>query len=356
MYRMRTEGAGRSRQAAAVGLGVFVGSSPLFGFHLLLCWFLGKLFGLNRLTAYLAAQISNPVIAPFLLFVEVQAGAWLTRGEAHPLAINTLRFVDPRILGADLLVGWLLIGGLMSITAAASTYAITGSQDPFFAMLVERASCRYVDHSLVAWEFARGKLYRDPIYQTVLQSGLLPSGRTLIDVGCGQGLVLALLAEAYEVESAGRTAPRFDRLVGIETRPRVARLARAALGDDALIVEADVHATPLEDCSAALVIDVLHMMPAERQGRLIGRLKSSLDRNGVILVREADASAGWRFTVVRTINWLQAARQGNWRRPFHYRTGAAWVAFLEEAGLFAEIVEQYGGARLGNVLLRVRHR
>ena len=48
-HGLRSEGAGAGREATAVGVGVFIGCLPLYGFHLVLCWITGWLFGLNRL-------------------------------------------------------------------------------------------------------------------------------------------------------------------------------------------------------------------------------------------------------------------------------------------------------------------
>jgi hypothetical protein len=44
--------------------------------------------------------------------------------------------------------------------------------------------------------FARAKLRRDPVYLAVLRGGWLPDRGTLLDLGCGRGLLLALLAVA----------------------------------------------------------------------------------------------------------------------------------------------------------------
>ena len=82
-YGLRSEGAGAGREATAVGLGVFIGCLPFYGFHLLLCWVTGWLFGLNRLKIYLAANISNPLIAPLLVFAELQGVAHLLDGHAE---------------------------------------------------------------------------------------------------------------------------------------------------------------------------------------------------------------------------------------------------------------------------------
>ena len=103
------------REAAAIGLGVFIGCSPLYGFHLLLCLAVGWCLGLNRLKMYLAANISNPFVAPFLILTELQTGAWLRRDELHALTLDTVRNVDPWIFGADLIVGSLVVGGVLGL-------------------------------------------------------------------------------------------------------------------------------------------------------------------------------------------------------------------------------------------------
>ena len=150
-------------------------------------------------------------------------------------------------------------------------------QDPAFADLVRRASDRYLAGGITAWEFARGKMRGDPLYRMVLTGGVLPSGGMLVDVGCGQGLMLALLVEAARGRStaaapAPTAIPVFDSLIGIETRPRIAALARRALGGEATIVAGDArHYTPA-GCRAVLFFDVLHLMPAADQERLLRRL------------------------------------------------------------------------------------
>lgn len=357
--RLRTEGAGAVREAAAVGVGAFIGCQPFYGFHLALCWGIGRLLRLNRLKVYLAANISNPFLAPFLIFAEVQAGAWLNRGSAHPLTLAAARAMDPWIFGSDLLIGSLAVGTVLGVMGAAFTYSVTRSHDPFFVELVERAADRYLGQSLLAWEYGRGKLFRDPIYEALVCDGVMPSGGTLVDVGCGQGLMLALLVAAadtpedeWPVNRPG--PPRFDRLIGIELRPKVARLASEALGDRAEISSDDAGTAAIARFDVALIIDVLHMMPAAKQVELIGRLKTCLDPDGSILIREANASAGWRYAIVRSVNWLQAARQGNWRAPFHFRSREGWLALLAECGLVAEVVAQDGVGRLGNLLFRAR--
>jgi uncharacterized protein (DUF2062 family) len=355
VHQLRTEGGTPARDAVAIGTGVFVGCSPFYGLHLAICWLAGRLLRLNRLKMYLASNVSNPVMAPFLILAELQAGAWIRRGAAHPLSIETVRTTDPWVFGADVLVGSLIVGGSLGVIAGLLTWLGTRpAGDPVFAELVRRAADRYVATSITAWEFARGKMRGDPLYRTVVAGGILPSGGVLVDVGCGQGLMLALLAEAQRDWASGawRSAPPplFERLIGIEARPRVARLAQRALGADATVLTGDARSLESGPCHAVLFFDVLHMMPADDQLRLIGRMTSALETGGVMLVREADAAAGWRFRAVRAGNRFKALLFGHWRQPFHFRTSREWVEVFERAGYTVEVRAAREGTPFGNVL------
>jgi uncharacterized protein (DUF2062 family)/SAM-dependent methyltransferase len=360
-YSLRTEGAGREREAAAVGVGIFIGCLPFYGFHLLLCWVTGWLFGLNRLKIYVAANISNPLFAPTLVFAELQLGAWLRRGAFHPLTLQAARTTNLSVFGLDILIGSLALGATLGTVLALVTYAsMRGSAaDAWFLDLVRGASDRYITASITAWEFARGKLRGDPIYRAALTGAMLPSGGTLIDIGCGGGLTLALLAEARSRFRAGdwpaieRPPPQFDRLIGIETRARAATIASDALGADAEIVEGDARTTTLAPCRAILLFDVLHMIPSDGQERLIAAIAAALEPGGVALVREADAAAGWRFVAVRVGNRLKALAFGHWRQHFTFRRPDDWLARFAAQGLKGQVFPMGEGTPFANVLLRI---
>lgn len=64
----------------AVGLGLFVGTLPVYGLHLPICIGLATLFRLNKVTMYLAAHISIPPLAPFLVAAGIALGEWLRFG------------------------------------------------------------------------------------------------------------------------------------------------------------------------------------------------------------------------------------------------------------------------------------
>lgn len=360
VYGLRTEGGGAAREAAAVGLGLFIGCLPVYGLHLLLCVAVSTLFGLNRFKTYLAANISNPFVAPWLLFAEVQAGAWLRRGSWHELSIDAVKEASLRVLGLDLVAGSLAIGVSLALLGAWGTYALAGrgERDGWFETLVRRAADRYADRSITAWEFARGKLRFDPIYRALLADGVLAAGsragRAVVDIGCGQGLMLALLAEGRAgawTDADAPAMPTFDRLIGVERRPHVAKLAASALGADAEIVTADASTLSVEPAGAVLFLDVLHMMPREAQVAVLRSALASLAPGGVFVIREADAGAGWRFRMVGVGNTLKAMVFGNWRQRFAFRSAAEWRALLESMGLDVEERAMGQGTPFGNVLL-----
>src|SRR5688572_9672480 len=358
-YDLRTEGQGRAREACAIGVGLFIGCSPFYGFHLALCWMIGWVLRLNRMKVYLAANISNPIVAPFILFAELQTGAWIRTGAFLPLTVETVRTTSPWQFGIDLLVGSAVVGGVLGAMGGLATYlALAGAaRDPFFDALVRAAADRYVTTSMTAWEFARGKLRGDPVYREVLLGGWVPSGDRLLDIGCGQGLMLALLAEARRFEpSALVTArlPRFERLVGVELRPHRARLARAALGSDAEIIESDARLLSAGSARVVLLFDVLRMMPRHDQESLLAAAVRALEPGGIIVVREADASAGWRFQAVRFGNRLTALTSGAWRQTFAFRTLDEWRECFSRHGLEVDGRSAGEGTPFANHLFRLR--
>ena len=252
-YRYRTEGDGPIRQSLAIGLGLYIGASPFIGFHWLLALALGGLFRLNRLKVYLAANISNPLIAPFLFAAEIQVGAKLRTG--HFISAATIEEVRLKGLAIDILLGSVVVGLALAVVGTVLTLWAVRRQgdDVSVAGLVDAAAERYLAVGVSTWEFARGKLRMDPVYLQLLKDGYLPSRGLLLDLGCGSGLMLSLLASARDRAAAGLWPPSWPtppsglRLRGIELRSRAAHHAREALEGVAEIEEQDLTDAALPD-------------------------------------------------------------------------------------------------------------
>jgi uncharacterized protein (DUF2062 family) len=343
LYRYRTEHNTPVRQALSIGLGLYIGASPFIGFHLLMAMVFGWLFRLNRLKVYLASNISNPLFAPLLYATEIQIGAWLRTGRVY--SSGTLAEVQLRGLALDVLIGSVVVGAMLGVTGALVTYALMSGRgrDPHAVRLVNAAAERYLTIGLSTWEFAHSKLEMDDVYLGVLRDDVLPHSGVLYDLGCGQGLMLALLGAARDAYRAGDwpdgwpAPPAALELHGFELRPRIAARTRDLLHGVAVIEQRDLSSASLPPCDAVVILDVLHLMPSAAQERLLEQIARALRPGGVLVLREADAAGGTRFAAVRIGNRLTAWVQGRFRRRFQFRTAAEWIARLESLGF--EIVK-----------------
>jgi len=61
--------------------------------------------------------------------------------------------------------------------------------EPQVRPLFEAATRPYIAARQYSWHFSRGKLRHDPVFFSLLRRGLLPDRGSLIDLGCGQGVL-----------------------------------------------------------------------------------------------------------------------------------------------------------------------
>ena len=112
---------------------------------------------------------------------------------------------------------------------------------PVIADVFAAAADRYVDTTIGAWEFARGKLTRRRCLRGPVTPPI-PPGQTCVDIGCGQGLTLAAFIEArrqYQTVAWPLPPRRFSRAWSESSvRRAAAAIARDALGGDADITQA----------------------------------------------------------------------------------------------------------------------
>lgn len=112
------------RLAFSVALGLFIGCSPLFGFHAVIALGLAFVLRLDVLIAYLATNISVPPLIPFLLFAELQTGSFLMSGRFHALAFSDFAPQKAFELGTAVFVGFPVVGGAIALLGGASAYLI----------------------------------------------------------------------------------------------------------------------------------------------------------------------------------------------------------------------------------------
>lgn len=120
----------------AVGLGVLVGTSPLYGLHAPICIGLATLFRLNRVITVLASAYSVLPLYPLLVLGSVQLGNWALHGALLPISLDALSTLDPYRFGAVWALGSVLLGALLGAASGAAAmlatraYRLIGSDAP----------------------------------------------------------------------------------------------------------------------------------------------------------------------------------------------------------------------------------
>jgi uncharacterized protein (DUF2062 family) len=361
-FQLRTQGGTPERKALAVFVGTLVGCTPLLGLHLLICAVVAKVARLSPGRVYLAAHINNPLTAPFLFYAEWALGHRLLAGAWPALSLAEFRAAGWHGVGGSLLLGSLALGLALGTCTGLVAYVISrrSRHSPLRVRLVEATARRYVPVGSFTWEFVRGKLRHDPLYLRVLEAGMLPAGGRLVEIGCGRGILLALIQAAQEEHAAGRWSqdlpppPGPLQMTGVEKRRRLATAARAALDDSVEILVAEPLGFQPPPCQGLALFDVLHSLPPPAQERLVAQAAAALAPGGVLLIREADAAAGLRFALTRAADHLRALLRREGKERFHYRSAGAWRELLEGAGLQVRSEPSRGTIPFANVLLTAR--
>lgn len=110
--------------ALALGLGVFVGCTPLFGLHTPIVLALAVLFRLNALILWLGTQISIPPLAPVLALLSLLLGSWILQRPLDPPSLeNILPFARDSFL--TWLTGSLALGALLGLCAGLAAFGLS---------------------------------------------------------------------------------------------------------------------------------------------------------------------------------------------------------------------------------------
>ena len=224
--------------------------------------------------------------------------------------------------------------------------------------LLDRATLPYRPGGRFAWHFSRGKLGGDPAFAGMLRRGLIPPGSRVLDLGCGQGVLAALLlaVDGHGADWPAQWAPPPVGCVvrGIELMPRDVERARAALGrfgERARIDLGDICDTDFGRADVVTILDVLHYIDFAAQEKVLERVRDCLGGSGHLLLRVGDAAGGFPF---RWSNWVDAtvlAVRGHGFARLHCRPLQGWRELLERLGFAVETVPMHAGTLFANMML-----
>jgi SAM-dependent methyltransferase len=341
-----TPGSG-TRAAVAVAIGLFIGCQPLYGLHFVLVLAVCLPLDLDAVLAYLAANISNPLVAPFLIFAEVEAGSYLSSGGFVSFDIAKARATGAAGFARQLLLGGLVVGALVALLGFGLAWLVVSrrgrqrdalpARDQRFEAALQRTRARYRTAPPAHRYYVAGKLAFDPVVRLLSELQELGS---VLDVGCGRGQLSLLLLELG----------RASRVCGLDADAAKIDVAKAA-GPEADFRVADVARAELPLADTVLLIDVLHYLPLAEQDALLLAAARALRPGGRLVVRELDGDPSARSAVTRGFEWLGRKLGLNRGRATAYRPARSVTELLERAGLACRIQGASERTPFANVLI-----
>lgn len=247
----------------------------------------------------------------------------------------------------------------------APTAPSTAAANAAWRELRAHSSAPYRAAGRFAWHFARGKLGHDPVFRGLLERGDLGGGARFVDIGCGQGLLAALLQACADLAASGGWPAGWPPPAlasgyhGIELMPRDverARTATAALALAPTFECADMRAAVLPPCERVVILDSLHYVDHAAQSALLTRVRDALlqgraDMPRRLLLRVGDAASERGFAISQWVDRAVTFMRGHTAPPTWGRPLAAWIALLRELGFTVQSVPMSQGTPFANVLL-----
>ena len=346
--RLRGERQSPARIALAVALGLFIGCLPVYGLHFLLCVLVCLPLGLDLVLAYLVANISNPLVAPFLITLEVEIGSLLSTGHHAGFSLERARQTGIWGFAFQAGLGSIFVGAALAALGSAIAYVIakkragttsaTGDEDERESAML-RTIQRYRSAPIGDRIYVAMKLNGDPLTRLLAE---LPGafGRVL-DAAAGRGQFGLFLWEL------GRT----HELFGFDSDGRKVAIAEGAAAKDARFETHDLLEFPEREVDTLLLIDVLHYLTLPEQDELLRRAVRCVAR-GRIVIRELDAGNAARSRVTRGFEWIaKISGYNRGRAGRHYRPAREIVDQLTLAGLSCEVIGASEGTPFANVLI-----
>ncbi len=215
-----------------------------------------------------------------------------------------------------------------------------------YGRLSDEASAVFRPAGRFAWKFARGKLRGDPVFRHLLDTGLIPGGARILDLGCGQGLLAALLCATPAMRNVAYR--------GIELMAADVARAHQALGVECGVQLGDIRHAEFGAADAVVILDVLHYMTYAEQDAILRRVRQALAGGGVLLLRVGDAAAGLPFRFSNWTDWTVALARGHGATRFYCRSVAQWRSALEALDFSVQAEPMSRGTPFANVLLQAR--
>lgn len=171
---------------------------------------------------------------------------------------------------------------------------------------------------------------RDRLAPLDAVAAAIPKPEVVIDLGCGQGLLLR------------RLPPSTRRLVGVDFDARKCRMARALLRE---LPQVEIHQGDVvaflenwrdDPVDAVVLVDTLSSMPFDQQDRVLALSASVLRPGGRLVLKIVDTAPRWKAAVARGMYLLvyRGLRLSlSSGQQVYYRSSGDYRSKLESLGL-----------------------
>lgn len=341
LYRRLRGIASPARAGVSLGVGVFVGCLPIYGFHLPLCLLICVPFRLDAVLAYLGANISNPFFAPGLLALELQVGSLILHGELVPFDLDQVRQRGFAALVQEVTVGSALVGSSLGCLAGTLAFGIARLRrsESAIDIAIRKTTQRYRSAPLGDRIYVGLKLRFDPVLYELIALG--PLGNVL-DAGSGRGQLGLALWELGHV----------SELSGFDLDARKASVALGAARGLARFETQDLRTAALVDADTILLIDVLHYLPLPEQDALLARARARLRPGGMLVVREIDRRGSLGSLFARASErFLAAVGYNRSAASLQFRSARSIAEILTALGLDCAVENAGRGTPFENRLI-----
>lgn len=185
------------------------------------------------------------------------------------------------------------------------------------------AGCSRKDRAYFNMKWRRGNVFE-------LCESLLPRHGTIIDVGCGTGI----LANTCSLAEPGR------KILGLDLDPHRVAVAQSTVGQRTNI---EFRVQRLEDVDieddgvdGVIVMDVIHHINIDTARGLFTAIHDMLKPGGVFLLKDIDRKPRWKFLMNYAIDSFNTLRKFTLGNDLVFRDPAEIQADLEALGFRVE--------------------